>query len=271
MSEECLKQGKAVSQDPDNMESLFVRGQAYTLGGQPDKAVPLFERIIALDPANFGAHWFLSMAQNWAGQFDGAIANGEKIFAKFGEDEIIHLMVGEAYQSTGDLDAALVHYEQSLRIAKDTGASYYDWYVSAHLGILYGQTGERAKATEVLTRQIERLKESLAAYPDNFRVEAMLAATYGFLGDKEMLQRTEVRILDRSDVSEEFFYVAMAYSHLGESDRAFELLKMASSTGADNLYLLNNRLWRDTLREAPGYEDCVKELEKLNNRLRSQY
>ncbi|MEE9270666.1 MAG: protein kinase [Candidatus Krumholzibacteria bacterium] len=271
MSEECLKQGQAVSQDPDDIEGLFARGQAYHLAGQSDRAIPLFKRIIALDPANLGAHWFLCWAQTFAGHHEDALATGEEFFVKFGEDATIHMLAGDSYHAVGDLEAALIHCERSLHLATESESSYYDWYLSMHLGTLYGQTGEEAKAREIFARQVRRLEESLAAYPDNFRVEAMLAATYGFLGDKEMLQRTETRILDRSDVSEELFNVAIAYAHLGESNRAFELLKIASGTGADNLSHLMNVLWDDALREAPGYEDCVKVLEKLNNRLRSQY
>ena len=54
-----------------------------------------------------------------------------------------------------------------------------------------------------------------------------------------------------------------------------ELLRLAAQKGTDNLWLVAHPgLWTANpfdVTQQPGYEDCMKELKKLNDRLRAQY
>ncbi|MEE9270665.1 MAG: protein kinase [Candidatus Krumholzibacteria bacterium] len=269
-SEEVLKQGHAsVLEGRDDIEALFVRAQAYFMGGQPDKAVVLLERIIERDPANRGAHWFLVMAHNWANQHEKTLETGEEFFTKFGEDGEIHRWVGDSYHHLGDLDAARVHYERALELPGGEVAT-------AHLGHLYDSIGEKEKAREAYAKEIENLRKSLAAYPDNFRMRAGLAAMYGVSGDREKLWQEEMRLLSEPFQGEELFFVAMSHFYVDQPERAFELLKIAAQKGSDNMFAVEgNRIMFGpkgvTISELPGYEQCVAELKKLHDRLRSQY
>ncbi|MEE9270667.1 MAG: protein kinase [Candidatus Krumholzibacteria bacterium] len=264
--EEALKQGKAVAlEGREDIEGLLVRADAYFSGGQPDRAVPLYERIIEMDPENDDAHWFLVIARTWAGQFERGVTAGETFFEKFGEDAEIHNWVGACYEQLGDLDAARVHHERSLSLSGERGGGF--------LAHVYVKIGAKEKARELFLNEIETARKRLELHPDNFGMRNRLIVAYAGLGNKELMWQEEQKLLDLTEtVGAE---VALAHLVVNEPERTFELLRLAAQKGEDSLWMVAHPdLWIDgpvDIKQQPGYEDCMKELRKLNDRLRAEY
>ncbi|MEE9270668.1 MAG: protein kinase [Candidatus Krumholzibacteria bacterium] len=268
LDEESLKQGKAVAlEGREDIEGLLVRADAYFMSGQPDRAIPFYERIIDMDPENRAAHWFLVIAHTWAGQFERGITAGEAFFEKFGEEAEIHNWVGVCYERMGDLDAARIHAERSLVFSGERGGLF--------LASLYIKIGAEEKARKVLLDKIETTRKKLELHPDNFRMLTRLILSYARLRDHEMLWREEQKLLDLTETGP-LGEVALAHLEIDEAERAFELLGLAAQKGTDNLFAVAHLgPWGGAnpvdIEQQPGYEDCMKELKKLNDRLRAQY
>ena len=60
--------------DPTNELGFFSLGRAYVDGGQPEKAVPALQRVIALNAGFSKAYALLGQAQKATGDVPGAIA-----------------------------------------------------------------------------------------------------------------------------------------------------------------------------------------------------
>ncbi|MEE9270669.1 MAG: protein kinase [Candidatus Krumholzibacteria bacterium] len=270
-SEECLKQGQAMLQaDREDIDALSVRGEAYVLGGLPDKAVPLFQRIIELDPENQGAHWYLVFTHVWAGQNDEALEAGQTFISKFGEDPEVHTWIAVSYHNLGEWDAAAVHYDRAIALFGDES----NMYVFIYAGILHKQMGDPERAREIFSAGVEISKKKLAAYPDNHRVRDIIAGLYGGLGDKELFLKHAQAFFAAGHRSYAFSYIASGYLAVGERDRWCELLRQCGRGGQNILWIFEGANAAEglaNLSEFPGWEECIDELRKLDKRLRAQY
>jgi tetratricopeptide (TPR) repeat protein len=270
MSEECLKQGEAAAHlGRDDVDTLFVRSQAYTLCGLPDKALPLLQRAIAIDPANPGAQWFLTLADAWSGRYRDATAAGEAFTRRFGDDPEVHTWIGLSYHSLGDLEQARIHYEK----ANDLFGEDTNFYVLMFTGNLYKQMGMTEKARETWLRGVEQLKPRLDAYPDNYRMRGLLAWLYCLLGDRVMFEKEEAQ--RPSDVLGYQGAGISAWMHasLGDATGARRILKQALLQGnSGSLYKYQIMGWG---MEAPldphQYGDLLQQLDDLEKRLRARY
>lgn len=268
-SEQCLKEVQPLS-GRDDIRALFALAEAYGLTGLADKAVPLFKEIIRLDPANIGAHWYLVIAHAWAGQFEEALDAGERYFNKFGEDPEVHFWMGAAYQALDELDVAAVHMERARVLFGDN----VNDYLYVFLGRVYRQMEESEKEAAALSTGIAMLEQKLSAYPTNFRIRTSLAALYGLAGKTELYRREIEQVMREQYVGTSAgAYMALGYIYRGEGTRVLEILRGNAARGSNYLHEMQffPEFQSEAMRKTPGYDDCMRELRELDQRLRDKY
>jgi non-specific serine/threonine protein kinase len=268
LSEECLKQGAAVPQDKlDDIEALSVRAYAYFAGGLPDRAVPLYEKILQLDRANQGALWHLIITQDWYHQWEKVIDAGELFFDRFGEDPEVHTWVAQAYQQLGDLDAARLHIDRALALF---GNNPNFW---VHLGAsdIYEQLGDSAKAKSLLTSSANFFEEILQAHPSNFLMSEVLAVIHARLGN---LDETEKFVAHaRGTASFPLFNDSVGFLlKSGRTETARQTLQDMLSRGTNVMFALNGpgHLTEETISELKKEGFFDKQVE-LDHKYRARY
>ncbi|HLF13413.1 MAG TPA: protein kinase [Bacteroidota bacterium] len=182
MFEECLKLGASVADhEPDDIAALMLRADAYQLGGLPDKAVPIFERVLQLDKADQGAAWGLVISLAWSLQPDRAIDVGQQSFENFGEDPELHVWVGIAYLLLGDLDAAKVHLHRADELFGEETREY----VAPYLWLVNRQSGDSVLALRTIEPTVEQMEQKLRSDPTNFRLTHFLAELHALMGNHD--------------------------------------------------------------------------------------
>lgn len=107
---------RAVDAQPDDVSLLFTLGDAYLLGGLPEKAISIFKKIIVMEP----------------------------------DASASHLSLGNAHIATGDYESAEKAYEDAVTIDPPDADVYYN-----RLGMTYLRAGEYARAGAAFEKAIE--------------------------------------------------------------------------------------------------------------------
>jgi len=269
-SEESLRIGAlAADSAPDDIGALFTRAEAFLLGGLPALAIPLFDRILALDPANRGAQWFLVLANAWSGRFDATIAAAEEYLRRFEEDAEVYTWLGVAHHARDERDVARLAYTRAVELFGEET----DQYVYIFAGVLAREMDQTEVADTLWARAIADLEPRLTANPDNFRIAAVLATIYGLSGDVERAAGIRTRPADGSVPFMEML-VAVADAQGGHPgaavNRLREMVDAGSLTGArGGLTWLGRFL--PGVASAPGYEELQQAYRAYEDRLRGRY
>ncbi len=143
--------------DPDHAEALHLLGVYCIQTGQPELAVALIERSLAVNPATVAAYGNLANVLNRLGRFEAAAAACERAIALDPGFAEAHGNRGQALYALGRADEALASYERVVAL-RPSGHAHYN-------------------LANVL-REVGRLDDALASYdralalkPDN--VEAL--------------------------------------------------------------------------------------------------
>jgi adenylate cyclase len=250
LSEEPLKQGAAIRKDELNdVGALSVKADAYWVGGLPNKAVPLYEKILQLDRANQSALYFLILSLNQSLQPQKAIDAGETYFERFGEDPVVHMYVAISHHMLGDLDAARIHYER----ADTLFGEYSNHDVYLYESDLYRQLGDTAKSISLLINFAHILERTLQAYPSNFRMAGILADCYARLGNYDEAERLLAQALQYSYPAHHFLRSAIVLLRAGRPKIARTIFQDILSNGTDVLL---------ELREIQSMGKKLSEMEK---------
>lgn len=174
---------KAMAEDPNDIESVQMRGLTLYRLGRPGDAIPFLERVRQWTPdANADANYVLGLCYMNAQRYDDAV---KAFAAQYGVDPssaaaqllaaemfshgnlldlasekaraalklspnlpLAHFLLGEIALSQSDLPHALEHFEQE-RALNPSYAAVYD-----RLGDVYVRTGQYQQAQESLTKAI---------------------------------------------------------------------------------------------------------------------
>ena len=93
---------KAAEAFPRDRVVLNQIGRVHYLNAEPEKAVPFFERVLAIDPEDLMAHYNLMLCRRALGQTELA-AEHEKRYLRFKEDEASRA-IARKYRQTHPLD-----------------------------------------------------------------------------------------------------------------------------------------------------------------------
>jgi arylsulfatase A-like enzyme/Tfp pilus assembly protein PilF len=110
---------RALAVDPDNPATLLRRATASARQGEDRAAIADFERVTQLDPQSTAGWLHLAATHARLSSFSAAASAYEKALA-LGlappEQSFVHQRLGGLLQQQGDLETALEHYEEALRI-----------------------------------------------------------------------------------------------------------------------------------------------------------
>jgi eukaryotic-like serine/threonine-protein kinase len=282
-SEKALALVKSLENDSDDPEALLARGWGYTLAGLPDKAVPLFDRVLELDPASQAAAWFRVIAASWAGYPTLVVEHSKSYLKRYGEDPEVLTWFG---LSLWDLDRTLdarVCFAQSLELFGTDQSNMYSALcaVNAFRGL-----GEKARADSLASHWLKILDARLLANPDNMRVRIYGAALAAGLGLPRGIQTMDSVLVDRELSSPgtrtgmHQGYVPLGgmleFGDVGKIRRLFRALQN-SDTAMDFTMVRNGSLkltFRERLPEIqrlPEFQSYLAEVERRHAELAAMY
>jgi len=214
--------GKALELDDGLAEAHACRGVALTFAKRFEEAKAELERAIALDPNSFEAHYFYA----------------RYCFVR------------------GELERAASLFERAGEVKPD---DYQSWCLLIHV---YRSLGWNDKMEPAARKGIALAEKELAMHPENPRPAALGAAGLLAVGENERAREWINRALaiDPDDLLT-LYNAACSYAHLGEADRALDLLERFIPLANDL-----NRAWIkrdsdfDSLRGHPRFQTILEQI-----------
>jgi adenylate cyclase len=211
---------KALALENGLAEAHASRGLALSLEQRYDEAMAEFEKAIALDPNSFEGHYFYARACFAEGKFERAAALFERA-AEIKPDD---------YQSV----ILLIQIYHSLDRDQD--------------------------AKDAARRGIERAERELTNHPDNSRAAYLGAKALITLGQNERAKEwlTGSVAIDPDDVLTQY-NVACAYTALGDTEAAFDLLeRLLPNANHETKAWIKHDSDFDPLRDQPRYQKILE-------------
>jgi tetratricopeptide (TPR) repeat protein len=221
-AESTYKQALTVA--PENLELLKRLGVLKQTELKFDDSVLLFKRVLAGDPSYKGVNFFLGLSYFGKNDFTQAIDYFERELKTPKPHPRTHYYLGLALQSSGRMDEAISHLNQSLaQDPKDADALY-------ELARLHKNAS---------LHSIEVLK---ALDPDSFQLHALMGEVYA---DQERysdaIEEYQKALVKRPDAPGMQFLIGVAYwaqRQLEPAEKAFqEAYKENPNDAMTNLYL----------------------------------
>ena len=223
--------------NPDDVEWLLVMAYGNQMGRYEPEGGKLFlNRALELDSENSGALLLSLIGEAWTESetidIERAQLLADRLFALEGQAPEFFLWLGMAYHMAGDRRAAILRYEEGIRLASDPDLSRMapwpeNWIMA---GAAHAQLGETARAEELWQSGLEVLDELLNESPENPRLHLLAAITQGLLGNKEaMLAHQERGLKDGYANLWTLTLLAGTYEWLGMREDAFIRPSMLNS------------------------------------------
>nr|WP_285288975.1 tetratricopeptide repeat protein [Alloacidobacterium dinghuense] len=108
----------------DHPGSLEAYGYCLVQTKQPEKAVPVFEQLMALHPESTDTKYDLAVAQVEAGRYSDAVKVLEPFLQADSPDSDLLSLASEAYEGLGNTPKAVELLRQAI-VLSPTAASYY--------------------------------------------------------------------------------------------------------------------------------------------------
>ncbi len=140
--------------------------------GDPARARPHLERVIAAAPESAHALTLLSGVERLAGRPDLALRHAERAAALVPDHAMHHVLVGDARVALADLAGAVAAYREALERDPELA--------EAHAGLMWGAVAEREPA-----RAEPHAERALALLPESAELQARVASVWDRLGEYE--------------------------------------------------------------------------------------
>ena len=267
-SEPCLLQGQeaATLGQPEALETLMTRAEAYLFGGLPEKALPLFERVIDIDPWNSGAYWLRVTAAAWSFRYDLVVEAARDFEQRFGTNPQVSMFLGGALHARGDVAAAERAFESALADFEDDP----NLSVIRTASSFYRSTGRTDRASEILAagiRYLSRLNQ------ENPKVRMSLAVSHAFLGDETAFRVEEEWLMERVGTwALTLEFLARGYIILGDVKTGIDLMQRATLLGhLDDFRFRFTLIMADVPLDDPRVQPLLGQLEAARARIAELY
>ena len=203
-------------------------------------------RAIELNPNYSTAyHWYGNANLLAFGKLDESIESVRRAHELDPLSLIINADLGTAYLYAGQLEKAVGQYKKTIELDENF------YYAHAYLGRTYMMKGEYENAI----KEFEKA-QTLGSDP---RVLMLSACNYSRMGKRgEALKKIE----ELKKVSQEKYvspyYFALAYTSLGDKDKAFEWLEKAFAAREGRMTLMKADPLLNDLRSDPRFDDLLK-------------
>ena len=194
---------------------LIQQAQAYELEEQYPEAERVYRKILEEIPDSPASYVNLAIAQARQNKFDQAIETLGQGIARIPDSEIMLVRLGHTYLVTGKSQEALETMEKVLALNPQNVDA-----LTVCAGIL-DATGRKDDARSYYER-------ALAIEPESRHLRMSYAGNLASHGElREAIKIYETLIGDFPEEQAFYQYAGIAYSYLGEFDRAISLLQQA--------------------------------------------
>ena len=217
---------RALELAPDLAEAHVARANTLSLAGDNGSAVAAFQRAIELDPELYEAHYYFGRHCFARGQHERAI----------GEFEAAHRVRPDEFQA--------------LTLASNAADAL----------------GDKVRGDGLLGRALPSALAEIAADPENGRALYLAAGMQVRLGDAKGARRNiETALRLQPDDFGTLYNAACTYTHLGDNERALDMLDRALSAGHGFREWIEHDPDLDSLRGLPRYREIMARLETTGN------
>ena len=203
-------------------------------------------RAIELNPNYSTAyHWYGNANLLALGKLNESIASLEHAHELDPLSLIINADLGTAYLYAGQFEKAVGQYKKTLELDENF------YYAHAYLGRTYMMKGEYENAVKAF--------EKAQTLGDDPRVLMLFACNYSRMGKPaEALKKIEeLKKISRGKYVSPYYF-ALAYTSLGEKDKAFEWLEKAYTEREGRMTLMKADPLLNDLHSDPRFTDLLK-------------
>jgi adenylate cyclase len=213
---------RALELAPDLAEAHVARANTLSLAGESARATAEFERAIELNGELYEAHYYFARHCHANGQHARALD----------EFEAAHRVRPDEFQA--------------LTLATSSAESL----------------GDPARANEIAARAVGAALAEAEADPENGRARYLAAGLQARIGDIEGGRRNiEAAMRLRPDDFGTLYNAACFYAHIGETERALDLLDQAVATGLGFRNWIDHDSDFDSIRESPRFRRIVSRMQ----------
>lgn len=221
---------QALELKPDYTAALYLRGQLYEAGGEPDAAEADYSKVIELDPKHADARnnraWIRFHALKW----DGAIADGKKALEIAPGAAVALRVVGYAQFAKGDYAAAAETLAQAADADAEASTGAYALFIRHHALSRVGGADKR-------------VANAIGNWKDDAWVQTIAKFVAGQISEDEF----ETAAKETSDdgellgrACELHFYIGLARKQAG--DKSTARLRFKSALGTDQKTYIEHAL-----------------------------
>jgi tetratricopeptide (TPR) repeat protein len=127
---------------PDDIRGAMTLARDEITRGKPDRAVEIFEELLAVEPNNAEAYNQVGYYYAYRGAYDKALENMRKYQFMAPDQANPYDSLGEIQAFSGHYDEAIQNLEHALSLKPDF------WAGHQHLGVAYEGKGDVARAVE---------------------------------------------------------------------------------------------------------------------------
>jgi len=155
LAESAERIANALEERPDDSKLVQLKGEVALYSGDNATAEESFQRAIELDANDLGAYEKLARYMMVTGRQDEVVKTYEAALSQNPDSAKLHLTVGSLYELRQDVQKAIEHYENAVRLDPDLGVA------KNNLAYLIAETGGN------LDRALDLAKEAKELLPDN--------------------------------------------------------------------------------------------------------
>jgi len=212
---------RSLELEPRMPEAYIARAMLLSLQGRKDEAHQDFEQAIRINPASFDAHY---------------------------------LYARHCFQC-GEFERALSLYEAAVRLRPD------DYQALCLMEGTLLKLGRMEQHDEVARRAMQAIDRQLVIDPQDGRALQLGTTNAARLGLRDRARDLAGRALKaRPDAFSTYYNVACAYSTLGDSDDALDMLDRAVQHGRGNLEWIEHDPDFDNLRSDSRFDAIVSRI-----------
>ena len=222
LEEAIVAAKRALELAPELAEAHVARANTLSLAGDNEGAIASFQRAIELNPELYEAHYYFGRHCFAQGQHERAIE----------EFEAAHRVRPDEFQA--------------LTLASNAADAL----------------GDKARGDALLRRALPSALAEIAADPENGRALYLAAGMQVRLGDAESARRNiETALRLQPDDFGTLYNAACTYTHLGDNERALDMLDCALSAGHGFREWIEHDPDLDSLHSLPRYREILARLE----------
>ncbi|WP_310599282.1 tetratricopeptide repeat protein [Desulfobulbus sp.] len=210
---EAMEQYRLISeQHPDDPTILMLLAEMYMGAGQAAKARPLLERVLAQDPASYPGHILMARLCQEQNQVDEAVEHYQKALERNWSSEL-NLELSELYIKNGRYDEAASLLESVVERDEQNE--------SARVALIHVYLLQQ-KVDQALA-ELNQLK-TYTEQPQ--RVDLTIARLYAKQGHYDKAAAILERILDKENLSEARYFLAVLLAQQQKYGRALKQLRL---------------------------------------------